>query len=107
MIDQNISPRVVAALAESFPGSVHVRDLGLASASDAEIWEYAKTHGLAILSKDADFHQRSLVFGHPPKVAWIRRGNCSTQTIISILATYRASMDEFFLDTDAAFLILE
>jgi len=33
---------------------------------------------LAIISKDADMHDRSLLFGFPPKVIWIRRGNCTT-----------------------------
>jgi predicted nuclease of predicted toxin-antitoxin system len=25
-----------------------------------------------IVSKDSDMHQRSFVFGHPPKVIWVR-----------------------------------
>ena len=30
LLDQNLSHRLVAALADVFPGSVHVRDVGLA-----------------------------------------------------------------------------
>jgi predicted nuclease of predicted toxin-antitoxin system len=33
------------------------------------------------VSKDTDFHQRSFLFGGPPKVVWIRLGNCSTEDI--------------------------
>lgn len=51
-----------------FPGSEHVRDAGLASASDADVWEYTKRRGFAIVSKDSDFQQQSFVHGHPPKV---------------------------------------
>jgi predicted nuclease of predicted toxin-antitoxin system len=40
-----------------------------------EVWSYAREHGFAILSKDSDFHQRSLLYGHPPKVVWVRKGN--------------------------------
>jgi predicted nuclease of predicted toxin-antitoxin system len=45
--------------------------------SDTEVWNYAAEHGCTIVSKDADFHQRSLLLGAPPKVVWIRKGNCS------------------------------
>ena len=75
LLDQNLSPRLVTGLADLYPESVHVRDVGLQMADDETIWAYAEQHGLAILSKDADFHQRSFVRGHPPKVVWIRRGN--------------------------------
>lgn len=41
--------------------------------SDTEVWNYAAEHGCTIVSKDADFHQRSLLLGAPPKVVWIDR----------------------------------
>ena len=42
LLDQNLSPRLVPALADLFPGSAHVRDVGLAAASDDdEVWRYA------------------------------------------------------------------
>jgi predicted nuclease of predicted toxin-antitoxin system len=65
LFDQNLSPRLVRALADLFPGSAHVRDVGLARAGDDEVWSHAAAHGFAIVSKDADFHQRSFVLGHP------------------------------------------
>ena len=49
------------------------------------VWTYAKDHEFTIVSKDSDFRQMSFTFGHPPKVIWIRRGNCSTSEIESIL----------------------
>ncbi len=58
LFDENVSPRLAAALSDEFPGSVHIRDIGLARASDAAIWIYAREHGLAILSKDSDFIDR-------------------------------------------------
>ena len=68
--DQNLSPRLAGALAGLYPGSVHVREVQLHAADDDTVWAYAARHGFAILSKDADFHQRSFVLGHPPKVVW-------------------------------------
>jgi predicted nuclease of predicted toxin-antitoxin system len=106
LFDQNLSPRLGAALADVFPGSVHVRDAGLAAASDDAVWEYAKVHGLAIVSKDADFHQRSFVFGHPPKVVWVRRGNCSTRDIEALLRLRADDVRAFDLEGEASFLVL-
>jgi len=40
---------------------------------------------MSIVTKDADFQERSLIAGAPPKVIWIRRGNCSTSDIQTIL----------------------
>jgi predicted nuclease of predicted toxin-antitoxin system len=34
LLDQNLSHRLTVALADVFPGSMHVRDLGLAHADD-------------------------------------------------------------------------
>ena len=60
LFDQNLAPRLVTALADVYPGSVHVRDVGLPSAVDADVWSRARDHGLAIVSEDEDF-----VVGHP------------------------------------------
>ena len=106
LFDENVSPRLVAALSDEFPGSVHVRDIGLARATDATIWAYARAHGLAILSKDSDFHQVSFLRGPPPKVIWIRRGNCSTADIEALLRFNRTEILAFEADAEAAFLVL-
>ncbi|HEY7314960.1 MAG TPA: DUF5615 family PIN-like protein [Gemmataceae bacterium] len=45
LFDQNLSHRLVGQLAAEFPGSAHVRDAGLASASDSVIWAYAESMG--------------------------------------------------------------
>jgi len=82
LLDQNLAPRLVAALAALYPDSKHVRDVGLAAANDDDVWRYAATGGFTIVSKDADFHERSFVLGPPPKVIWIRRGNCSTTEVL-------------------------
>jgi len=107
LFDENLSPRLVSALADLYPGSRHVRDVGLASADDATVWSHAAAGGFTIVSKDGDFHQRSFLFGHPPKVIWIRRGNCSTATIEAILRTRHADVHAFAADPDAALLALD
>ena len=56
LFDENLSHKLVQLLADQFPGSTHVRQLGLATADDDVIWEHAKRGSLAIVSKDSDFH---------------------------------------------------
>jgi predicted nuclease of predicted toxin-antitoxin system len=106
LLDQNLSPRLTSQLATLYPGSAHVRDIGLQSADDDTLWTYAGEHDFVIVSKDADFHQRSFVLGHPPKVVWIRRGNCTTAEIEEILRVRRRDMLLFEQDERGAFLVL-
>ncbi len=106
LFDENLSPKLVGALSDVYPGSSHVRDVGLARADDELVWSYAKTHGLAIVSKDADFHQRSFVYGAPPKVVWIRRGNCSTTDVERLLRRHQSDLLVFERDAESAFLEL-
>lgn len=101
-----MSPRLVDLLADLFPGSIHVRSIGFEKASDQEIWEYAKVSGYVIVSKDTDFHQRSFLYGAPPKVIWIRLGNCSTSEIEELIRDNSTSVLTFESDPDAAFLTI-
>ncbi len=75
--DENLSPRLAQLLEDLFPGSIHVRDVGLKAAEDPLVWEYARDNDLTLVSKDSDMHQRSFVLGPPPKIVWVRLGNCS------------------------------
>ena len=106
LFDENLSPRLVAALADLFPESAHVDRLGLGGEPDPVIWEYAKCHGFVLVSKDADFHERSLLYGHPPKVVWIRRGNCSVRHIEMILRNKAADIERLKADDELTYLIL-
>jgi predicted nuclease of predicted toxin-antitoxin system len=40
-----------------FPDTAHVADIGLAQATDRQIWEYASQNDYVIVSKDSDFRQ--------------------------------------------------
>ena len=73
---------------------------------DVDIWDYAKTNGFVIVSKDLDFQQRSLLFGHPPKVVRLRVGNCTVQTIEDLLWRYSAFIHTFELNAEKSYLVL-
>lgn len=106
LVDENLSPELVRRLADFFPDSVHVRDVGLEAADDPVVWEYAKNNDLMIVSKDSDMHQRSFVFGYPPKVVWVRLGNCSTSDVVGLLRRRFDAIKAFYEDDYASFLSL-
>lgn len=95
LFDQNISPKLVESLKDWFPNSVHVQNIGLDKATDSEIWDHAKDNDFILISKDADFAERSLLFGYPPFVIWIRKGNCLTKDIVNILTENHRLIKEF------------
>ena len=72
-------------MADLYPQSTHIHLLGFDQADDEEVWVYARREGFLIVTKDADFSDLCLLFGFPPKVIWIRRGNCETKEIEAIL----------------------
>ncbi len=53
----------------------HVSEVGLASASDDQIWLAAQQFGAAIITKDQDFALRRSFARPGPAVIWIRFGN--------------------------------
>ena len=106
LLDNNLSYRLVAALAGEFPDSVHASSVGLANADDQKVWDYAKAAGFVIVSKDADFHQMSFLRGAPPKVVWVRRGNCTTDDIAVLLRRHAAAIEAFTQDAQSAFLAI-
>jgi len=57
----------------------------LDQAPDELLWERARQDGYAIVTKDTDFSDMSVLRGFPPKVIWIRIGNCTTQQIEDLL----------------------
>jgi predicted nuclease of predicted toxin-antitoxin system len=106
LLDENLSDRIIHQILDLFPDSSHVKSHGFLHASDAVIWEFAASNGFVIVSKDSDFHQRSLVYGHPPKFVYLRVGNCSTARIIELLRTKKDTVAAFIADPDASILIL-
>jgi predicted nuclease of predicted toxin-antitoxin system len=104
LFDENLSPRLARLLAAEYPGSEHVRDVGLASSPDPAVWAYAIANRLAIVSKDSDFQHRALLLGHPHKVVWLRLGNCSTPAVAALLRSRRPDLEAFDADATASLL---
>ncbi len=85
LFDHNLSPKLIYRLAKLFPNSNHVYQLGLDQVEDRQVWQYAKTNDFMIVTKDGDYNELLILLGFPPKIIWVRRGNCSTNEIENIL----------------------
>jgi predicted nuclease of predicted toxin-antitoxin system len=84
------------------PESEHVRTVGLAEATDRTVWDYAKTHGLMLVSFDSDFAELTALLGPPPKVIWLRCGNQPTAVIATILRDHVETIAAFEADSRRA-----
>ena len=98
LFDQNLAPKLASALADLFPNSSHVQLEGLDRASDEQVWEYARLNGFAIVTKDADFNNLSVVRGSPPKVIWLLLGNCTTAQVETAFRARFADIEAFDKD---------
>lgn len=106
LFDENLSHLLVDLIAADFPASSHVRNCGLKGADDSEVWRYAAQNGFTIVSKDGDLHQMSLLYGAPPKVIWLRLGNCRTDEVLGQLRANRATILDFVNDAEGALLVI-
>lgn len=106
LFDQNLSPKLSKDLSDLYFGSVHVDTLGLGSESDQKIWQLALDESYLIVTKDADFSELSVLRGVPPKVIWIRRGNCTTKAVETLLRKNSESILAFDKDPKLGVLTL-
>jgi predicted nuclease of predicted toxin-antitoxin system len=72
-----------------------VGKVGLSTASDILLWEFAREGGFTILTKDEDFNFLSMLRGPPPKVIWLRTGNSSVDQIEALLRENVSSILDF------------
>lgn len=58
LFDENLSHKLAHRLADLFPDSIHVRDVGLKSSDDPLVWDYAKDNDFMIVSKDTEMNSK-------------------------------------------------
>ena len=92
LLDENLSRRIVPFLQHDFPGTSQVVLLGMASASDKEVWERAKVDGYVVVTRDADFQELSLVWGAPPQVIRLRTPNQTRSSVLKLLLDNRTAI---------------
>jgi predicted nuclease of predicted toxin-antitoxin system len=86
LLDENLSWRLTKKLSTVFSEIVHVSNLDLKQpASDSSIWDYAKTNGFTIMSKDDDFEKIVLMRKAPPKLVYLKTFNLSTNKLADLI----------------------
>jgi len=84
-LDHNISHKLVARLADVFPDSTQTRLLNFGRTNDPQLWLFARKNGYIFVSKDREVSELAILRGSPPKVVWLRMGNCRTAAVESAL----------------------
>lgn len=106
LLDENLSEHLLPGLTARFPGSAHVRTLGMGGASDSDLWNVAQRGGFLLVTKDEDFVTLSVLRGHPPKVVWLNIGNASTDDTLAVLLRQADAIFAFAEHVETSFLAL-
>jgi predicted nuclease of predicted toxin-antitoxin system len=106
LIDQNLSPSLTRLFNNSFDEIVHIKDVGLETSDDFTAWEYARSNGYTIVTKDNDFNGMVSLFGFPPKVIWLRRGNSTTKVINQLILERIDIIKAFITDNENGILTI-
>ena len=96
LLDANVSWRLVSTLKEHFGECVHVDDIPEIEfpAKDTKIWQYAKDNGYTVITRDNDFNDIVAVKGFPPKIVWLRTGNCNREFTADLLIRSKKAIEE-------------
>lgn len=98
LLDQNLSRKLLPAIRSRFPDSSHVIYLGLETADDATIRRYAEAEGFTLVTKNIDMVDLCVVKGAPPKIIWVRVGNCTTPVARDVIEANFDRIDRFDRD---------
>lgn len=105
-LDHNISHKLVARLADIFPNSTQTRLLNFGRTNDPQLWLFAKAHDFIFVTKDSDLAELAILRGAPPKVIWLRMGNCKTAIIERTLRANLRAIADFASDRERIVLEL-
>jgi predicted nuclease of predicted toxin-antitoxin system len=106
LFDEQLSEALPAMLADVFPGSLHVRQLAGAARPTNVSGDSPIAHDCLLVSKDEDFHRPSVLRGAPPKIVWLRIGNCRTEAVADLLERQAPALQLFAEQEEATFLAL-
>ena len=95
LIDNQLPPALARFLSARGIDARHVTEVGLAQASDAEIWKYATDTDSVLISKDQDF-LHFVAQSKTTKLIWVSRGNCRKATLLMIFGNSWSRIEEAF-----------
>ena len=102
LVDNQLPLALARYLAANGWECAHLQDVGLASADDQTIWQYAKERGLTIITKDEDFQALATRQGSvPPQVVWVRLGNCRKVVLLAAFSKILPALRDMLAAGDA------
>jgi predicted nuclease of predicted toxin-antitoxin system len=104
LFDNNISHRVLARISDIFTDTNHVMLENLDESSDEKVWYFARHNNYTIVTKDSDFNDLAIYKGTPPKIIWIKLGNCKVVEIENILRKNENAI-KIFLDESTSTIL--
>ena len=92
LIDAQLPPLLARYLTESGHASEHVAEVGLATARDRDIWDYALANGAVLVTKDEDFIMMRALNPKGPAIVWVRLGNTTRKELLARFSTVLAAI---------------
>src|SRR3974390_2871315 len=84
-LDAQLSPILSEWIGKEFGVTcIHVKSLGLSTATDKQIFSDAKRNNVIVITKDSDFQDLLIAQSSPPKVIWLTCGNTSNAKLKEI-----------------------
>jgi predicted nuclease of predicted toxin-antitoxin system len=103
LIDMNLSPRWVEWLSSAGFASAHWSTVGMPTARDAEIMEYAARNDYVVLTHDLDFGSiLATTGGGKPSVVQIRSEDLRPESIGQVMIT---ALKQMHLELEAGALV--
>src|SRR5882672_11241466 len=104
LFDQNLSPWLCGAWKIASRNPFMFAKLAFVKRPTSRSGTMLFLHEFVIVTKDADFRQRSFLEGFPPKIIWVRLGNCSTKTVEALIRKRISEIHDFLRDGRPSFL---
>ena len=96
LLDANVSWRLSDKLKPYFDDCLHVDHIGLkVPVSDIDIWKFALSNQLIIVTNDDDFNNLLNFKGFPPKIILLKTGNQSNHYIEELLIKHKENIYTF------------
>ncbi len=87
LVDNQLPLALARALTEKGFDCEHVFELGMARASDIDIWRYAISKDRVLITKDEDFVRLVSASTNAGKLIWVRLGNCRNEVLIAAISS--------------------
>ena len=86
--------------------ALHTTQLGK-RLSDSELWMEASERDCILVTKDADFFDRLVLHGPPPKVVWVRVGNIRRRDMETLFTQNWTQIQSLLAEADLVELFVD